>query len=234
MQETHFKWHSPTLKLDLQALVFGHSGLPIIVFPTSMGKHNENRDFKLIESAAWYINNGFVKIYCPDGIDELSWYNANVEPSTRAFNHNLYDMMLHQELIPEIKKDAGFGKIALAGCSFGGYHAANYAFKHPEDVSHLFTMGAAFDIRRRVEGFYDDNVFYNNPVDFLPNAKHPDLWKIKIILGSAEGDFCKEATIEMSNILKSKNIDHWLDIRESGGHDWPVWREMFPHYLSLR
>ncbi len=234
MKETYFKWHSPTLNIDLKALVFGHAGLPVVVFPTSMGKHNENRDFKLIESAQWYINNGFIKIYCPDSIDELSWYNSNVSPEIRAFNHNLFDQMLHQELVPEIKQDSGFGKIALAGCSFGGYHAANYAFKHPEDVSHLFTMGAAFDIRKRVDGYYDDNVFYNNPIDFLPNAKHPDLWKMKIILGTAEGDFCKEASIHLSEILTSKGIEHWLDIRSAGGHDWPVWREMFPHYLSLR
>lgn len=234
MKEAYFKFHSTALNYDIQVLVFGEKGLPFIVFPTSMGKHNENRDFKLIESAAWFIENGFIKIYCPDGIDELSWYNTAEHPSVRAYNHACYDRMLQEELIPEIKKDTGFDRIGVAGCSFGGYHAANYAFKHPNDVSHLFAMGAAFDIRKRVEGYYDDNVYFNNPVDFMPAASDPELWNMKIVLGTAEGDFCKDATIEMSSILNTKNIKHWLDIRPSGGHDWPIWREMFPHYLAER
>jgi esterase/lipase superfamily enzyme len=234
MKEALIKFYSPALNLEIQTLVIGETGLPIIVFPTSMGKHNENRDFKLIEAAAWFIDNGFVKIYCPDGIDEISWYNSSVHPSVRAYNHVCYDRMLHEELVPEIKKDSGFSRIGVAGCSFGGYHAANYAFKHPEDVSHLFAMGAAFDIRKRVESYYDDNVYFNNPVDYLPNANNPCLWDMKIALGTAEGDFCKDATLDMSKVLSAKGIEHWLDIRPNGGHDWPIWREMFPAYLAQR
>ena len=39
--------------------------------------------------------------------------------------------------------------------------------------------------------------------------------------------------IEMSKILDAKGIDHWFDVRGQQKHDWPLWREMFPHYLSL-
>jgi esterase/lipase superfamily enzyme len=37
----------------------------------------------------------------------------------------------------------------------------------------------------------------------------------------------------MSRLLNAKNIRHWLDIRPDRDHDWPLWKEMFPHYLSL-
>jgi len=234
MEESTVNWYSNALGLDVKMLVFGTKGLPIILFPTSMGKHNENRDFKLIESAAWFIDNGFVQIFCPDGFDELSWYNKNVAPSVRVQNHVCYDRMLHEELIPEIKDKLDYAKVALAGCSFGGYHAANYGFRHPENVSHIMTMGAAFDIRDQVKGHYDDNVYFNNPIDFLKNASDPDIWKIKIILGTTEDDMCKDSTLELSQILDSKGIKHWLDIKPNGAHDWPIWREMFPHYLSAR
>ena len=234
MHQAYHKWYSPSLSMEMQMLVFGERGLPIILFPTSMGKHNENRDFKLIDSVAWFVENGFVKIYCPDGIDELSWYNTAIHPATRAYNHNCYDRFLHEELVPQMKRDTGFDRIGVAGCSFGGYHAANYAFKHPENVSNLMTMGAAFDIRRRVEGYYDDNVYFNNPVDYLQGAEEPALWNMKIVLGTTEDDFCKPSNLDLSRILAHKGIDHWLDIRPYGAHDWPIWREMFPHYLSLR
>jgi enterochelin esterase-like enzyme len=31
--------------------------------------------------------------------------------------------------------------------------------------------------------------------------------------------------------LANKHISHRLDVRQ-GTHDWPVWREMFPEYVS--
>jgi esterase/lipase superfamily enzyme len=92
-------------------------------------------------------------------------------------------------------------------------------------------MGGAFDMKQFTEGFYCDDIFYNNPPDFLPGDNNPALWQMNIILGTADHDFCKVENINLSNILRQKNINHWLDIRQ-GEHDWPVWREMFPHYLS--
>ncbi len=232
MREEHIRWYSHSLNHEMSMLVFGEKGIPIVVFPTSMGMHNENKDFKLIESAKWFIDNGLIKIYCPDSIDKHSWYNKEIHPSTRAYNHSLYDKMLHEELVPRMKADTGHGRIVTAGCSFGGYHAANYAFKHPENVSHLISMGAAFDIRNHVKGHYDDHIYYNNPVDFLKDNNATELWNMKIVLGTTNDDMCRGSNELLSSILHQKGIKHWLDIRQWGGHDWPVWREMFPHYLS--
>ena len=173
-----------------------------------------------------------MKIYCPDTIDDRSWYDKGISPADRARNYTWYDKMLLDELVPWAMHETGVGKVVMAGCSFGGYHAANFAFKHPEKVAHLFTMGGAFDIKIFTDGFYNDDVFYNNPVDFLPGSNQPELWQMNIILGTSEYDICKEYNIQLSNILAQKNINHWLDIRPNASHDWPIWREMFPHYLS--
>lgn len=121
----------------------------------------------------------------------------------------------------------------MAGCSFGAYHAANFAFRHPETVGYLFTMGGAFDIKQQVDGYYDDNVYFNNPPDYLPGLEDPALFQMGIVFGTGDRDMCKEANIKMSEILNKKGIANWLDIRKNAVHDWPVWREMFPHYLSL-
>lgn len=212
-------------------LIFGDRGYPLILFPTSMGRYYQNKDFHLIDSARWFIDNGLVKIYCIDSIDGQSWYNKNIHPADRARTHIAYDKMLNEELAPWAMHETGVNRVAVAGCSFGGYHAANFAFKHPEKVGHLFSMGGVFDIKRFTDGFYNNDIFYNNPVDFLPGDNHPDLWRMNIILGTADHDFCKDENIRLSNILKQKHINHWLDIR-NGTHDWPVWRQMFPHYLS--
>jgi esterase/lipase superfamily enzyme len=44
---------------------------------------------------------------------------------------------------------------------------------------------------------------------------------------------CWDANEKMAAILRKKGMHHWLDVRPGANHDWPVWREMFPHYLSL-
>lgn len=212
--------------------VFGHSGYPVIIFPTTMGRFYEAKDFKLIESAKWFVEQGMVTLYCPDSVNDLSWYNKGIHPAEKVKNHIYYDKAIMDELVERVRWNTPAGKVAVAGCSFGGYHAANFAFRHPELVSHMISMSGAFSITSFMDGYYDDNVYYNNPVDFLPNSNNPALWDMKIILGTSEWDICRPSNQELSNILNSKNIEHWYDERGWQEHDWPLWREMFPHYLS--
>ncbi len=231
--EHYHKWYSPRLNRDIEVLAFGTRGFPVILFPTYMGHYYENKDFKLIDSVSWFLDEGLVKIYCVDGIDEVSWYNRNIHPADRAKNHHWYDQMLYHELVPLTQQETGVGRVATAGCSFGGYHATNFAFKHPEVVKYVFTMGAAFDIKDQVDGYYDDQVYFNNPMDFLPQAQNDFFYDMFVVLGTGTQDMCWSANERMAEILRNKGINHWLDVRQDAQHDWPVWKEMFPHYLSL-
>ncbi len=233
LKEEYFKWYSPNLSKDIEMLVFGHQGYPVIIFPTTKGRYYESKDFGLIDSAQWFLDRGFIQLFCPDSIDEQSWYNKSVHPYHRVMNHIWYDKMVMDEIVPRICSNTESGKVAVAGASFGGFHAANFAFRHPELVSHLFTMSGAFDIKTFLDGYHDENVYFNNPVDFLPGLNHPDLWKMHIILGTSEWDICLDANHRLSGILNDKNVNHWLDVRGWEKHDWPLWNEMFPHYLSL-
>ncbi|WP_199119621.1 esterase family protein [Pedobacter sp. ASV28] len=231
MKEELKRWYSPSLNKDIETLVFGYGGHPIILFPTSMGRYYENKDFKLIESVQNFINEGKIKIYCPDSIDSMSWYNKNIPPAHRVKNHIWYDKFLLEELTPLIKSETGSSQLITAGCSFGGYHAANFAFRHPWLVSHLFSMSGAFDIKGQLDGFYNDDVYFNNPVDYLPNNINPELWQMKIVLGTTDRDLCRPDNERLSAILHQKGINHWLDIRANADHDWPIWRDMFPEYI---
>ncbi|HTI88964.1 MAG TPA: hypothetical protein VL727_00175 [Puia sp.] len=231
--EEYHKWHSPAINRDFEMLTFGHAGYPVILFPTSKGSYYQNKDQGLIETARWFLENGKVKIYCPDSLDAQSWYNKSISPGQRAWAHTLFDRLLLEEVIPRALYETGHDRIALAGCSFGGYHAANFAFRHPALASYCFSMSGVFDIRSFTDGFYDDNIYFNNPVDFVPGATDPALWKMGIVLGTADRDICRGQNEWMSRLLQTKDIPHWLDIRPDRDHDWPLWKEMFPHYLSL-
>ena len=232
MKEQYHKWYSPTLSKDIEMLTFGHAGYPVVLFPTTMGRYYECKDFLLIDSVRWYLDQGLIQIYCPDSINEFSWYNKQVHPSVRVENHTWYDKFIENEIVNSIRHQKGVSKVAVAGPSFGGYLAANFAFKHPDKVSHLISMSGSFDIRSFMDGYYDDNVYFNNPVDYLPDNNHPDLWNMKIVLGVGEWDICLDANRRLADILNAKSIPYWFDFRRWANHDWPLWRDMFPHYLS--
>ena len=232
MKEEYFKWHSPNLNSEIEMLVFGHSGYPVIVFPTSMGSYHENKDQGLIESAKWYIDQGLIQIFCPASIDKDSFYNKQIHPVHRIQNHTWYDKFICHEIVERIKHNSPSGKVAVAGCSFGGYHAANFAFRHPGYVSHVFSMGGAFTIKSFMDGHHDDDVFYNSPEDYLHGVTDHEIWNMDIVLGTSNWDICFDANLKLHHLLNSRQIPHWFDVRQNREHDWPVWREMFPHYLS--
>ncbi|WP_129714200.1 esterase family protein [Pedobacter sp. SYP-B3415] len=232
MNEQHRKWYSPNLGAEIDLLIFGHAGIPVVLFPTSMGRYYESKDFGLTAAASWLINEGKVRIYCPDSVDANSFYNHSLPPEQRIIHHISYDRFVLNELVPLVQHETGFTKIVMAGCSFGGYHAANFTFRHPWLASHLFSMSGVFDIRDQLDGFYNDNVYFNNPMDFVPNDQNPELWNLRVVLGTSDRDICRWQNENFSKILSAKGIGHWLDVRPDADHDWPLWRAMFPDYLS--
>lgn len=231
--ETYYKWYSHNLGMETEMLVFGHRGYPIILFPTSLGRYYQNKDFGLTSAVNWFLERGFIQIFCPDSIDQHSWYNKSIHPAQRVRNHIWYDKMILEEIVEKVRWNTGTGKVAVAGASFGGYHAVNFALKHTWAVSHCFSMSGAFDIKSFMNGYYDDNVYFNNPVDFLPNMNDHQLYQMKIVLGTSDWDICLEDNRRLSSILWQKGVNHWLDQRGWKQHDWPLWQEMFPHYVSL-
>ncbi|MBM4171771.1 MAG: esterase [Ignavibacteria bacterium] len=236
MQEKYHKWYTQYLSRDMEMLVFGHAGYPVILFPTSKGKYFENKDFGLVGSAWQLLDSGQIKIYCPDGIDEMSWYNNSIHPADRVKTHIAYERMILNDVIEFARFETGVKTVGVAGCSFGAYHALNIAFRNPDKISNLFCMSGAYDIKQFIHGYYDDNCYFNNPPDYMTNLSDPwfldRLNKMGIILGTGEWDICLEENKRMSGILSSKGIAHWLDVRPQTGHDWPWWKDMFPFYLS--
>lgn len=236
MNREYLKGYSQELNRDMELLVFGHSGVPLLVFPTSMGKFYEYEDRGMIGKLAPKIERGEIQVYCPDAVDLESWYNKGVHPRVRVTRHLQYERYLLYELLPYIRSRNQAGQIATTGCSFGGYHALNFALKHPDVVSHCVSMSGAFDIHQFLDGYYDDDCYFNCPPDYLPNMN--DEWflsryrQMKIVLATGEWDMCMDQNIKMSNIMNAKNIPNWLDIwGDRTFHDWPWWLRMAEKYF---
>jgi esterase/lipase superfamily enzyme len=191
-------------------LVFGKTGFPVIVFPTSRARYYQAKDFGLVNAAAYLIDTGKIKVYCPDSIDSESWYNKSIHPAERVKTQIAYEEVILNDVFEFAFQDTGIDKVALAGCSFGGYHSSNIAFRNPDKVRYLFSMGGASNIRRFLDGYYDDNCYYNNPPDYISNLNDDkildEVKKMEIILGKGENDLCLDENKILSDILNQKKF----------------------------
>src|SRR5690606_14483753 len=153
--------------------------------------------------------------------DKQSFYNKRIHPHERIANHVAYNKMICHELVERIRLNTAVTKVAVAGCSFGGYHAANFAFRHPGYVSHMFSMSGAFDIRSFMDGYEHDDIDYNSPFEYLPGLQDFELWNMGIVLGTSNWDICYDSNLKLHHVLEQKGVSHWFDVRPERLHDWP-------------
>jgi len=135
MRREYHKWFSPALAREMELLVFGHSGTPALVFPTSCGRFFDFEDNGMVAAIAEKIDEGHVQLFCVDSVDAESWYNRNATPRWRIARHLQYERYLLDETLHFIHQQNGASGLAAIGCSFGGYHAVNLASRHPEIVT---------------------------------------------------------------------------------------------------
>jgi esterase/lipase superfamily enzyme len=220
----------------MELLIFGHGGIPLLVFPTSMGRFFDYESRGMIQAVAHKYEHGQLQAFCVDSVDAESWYNKAVPPRERAFRHTEYDRYLFDEVVPLIRSRNRSDLLITTGCSFGGYHSMNFALRHPDVVTGAVSMGGAFDIHQFLDGYYDDNCYYNCPPDFLPNLT--DRWYLdrynrqKLVLATGETDICLDENLRLAAIMQAKQIPHWLDVWGNGtGHDWHWWQQMAIKFL---
>ncbi len=236
MNREYIKWYSPHLRRDMELLVVGHAGTPLIVFPTSMGRFFDYESRDMISVVADKYEGGQIQAYCVDSVDSESWYNKAIAPRDRAARHLEYDRYVQEEVVPYIRSRNSHPGLGVTGCSFGGYHSVAFALRHPDAVTHCISMGGAFDIKQFLNGYYDDTCYFLNPPDFIPNLNDPwylDRYRaMRLVLATGETDICLEENRRFSRILTDKGLPHWLDVWGDGtGHDWPWWRQMAVKFL---
>ncbi|MDH3251916.1 MAG: alpha/beta fold hydrolase [Ignavibacteria bacterium] len=238
MNREYHRWHSPRLQRDMELLVFGHSGIPVIVFPTSHGAFYEYEDRGMVGCITDVLVRGGVQLFCVDSVNSESWYNYSAPPRWRIVRHMQYDDYLQHEVLPFVHMKNSSHLLYVTGCSFGGYHAVNFALRYPERVDACISMSGSFDIKPHITGYYDDDCYFHNPVDYLPNIhdeRYLSLYRTKtrIILGTGEWDICLGANIQLSGMLHDKGVDHVLDVwGDHAVHDWPLWHGMIRKFLS--
>ena len=235
MNREYHRWYSPSLGRDMEMLIFGHAGARLLVFPTSKGKFYEWEDRGMVHATGEAIEKGWLQVFCVDSVDEESWYASWKWPGDRAWRQTQYDTYLLNEVYPLTQKNPN-PFFMVTGASFGAYHAVNFAFRHPDLVGRVVALNGLYDISDWADGHHDNNVYFNNPVEFVRNEHDPvrlaQMNNMDIILVTSANETLRGETERFSQILWDQGIWHALRIWDGWAHDWPYWKQMVGIYLN--
>jgi esterase/lipase superfamily enzyme len=227
----------------MELKVYGHWGVPVLIFPSQGGRYHDFEDYGMVDACRSFIDDGRIKLYAVDSVDNQSWANFGAHPADRGRRHEDYDRYIVHECLPFVRDDCGGRELACltAGCSMGGYHAVNFFLRHPDAFGGCISMSGMFDLRLFVGDYMDDTVYFNSPLCYLPDTSDP--WYLeryrqgRVVVCVGQGDWEEPmiaAARDIKGILQAKGIWNWVDFwGHDVSHDWPWWRRQWPYLLGV-
>ncbi len=235
-------WYSPSLQKEMPIVAYGDYGFALLLVPTAAADYLEYERFQLMESLAPVVNSGKVRIFSVNSINNESWLNKEMEGAHKAIRHNQFNNYIFDEVIPFIKTNTSQETpIIICGASFGALHSMNLFLKRPDLINGVIAMSGVYDLTEYTKGYWDEQVYYNSPVHYIPNLQ--DEWYLRHIRNSQHihilsggGEYeDPHATEKFSAILHAKGIAHNASVwGPEWTHDWPTWRAMLPLYLETK
>jgi esterase/lipase superfamily enzyme len=239
------RWHSPQLGQEMIVKVYGHWGLPLVVFPCSRGRYFDFEGMGMIAAISDRIDSGRIKLFCIDSVDDQSWYNFAISPGERNARHEAYDRYVVHEVIPFVRHhcQSPWVRPSAVGCSMGAYHAVNIFLKHPDLFGGTIALSGLYRLDREEFQISTDqipDVYYNSPLTYIPGlSDHQHLDRCRdgrIIVCVGQGAWEDEAiedTRDLDTVLRAKSIPAWVDFwGYDVNHDWPWWYKQMNYFLE--
>ena len=242
MQYEETSWYSSRVNREMKIRIYGHYGVPILVFPCQDKQSDDFSNNGMIDTLSWYIDNGKIKLYCVDSIDDITVSSTDWDKAHAAYMLEQYHQYIINEVLPFIyDKQKGYCLPYLLGLSMGASHSANTFFRRPELFSGFLALSGNYDIASFFNGYMNNDVYNNSPVHYLTNMdyNHPyiDIYnqkKIIIVVGQGAWEHLVYYSNEwINNILNSKGINAWVEFRDANSyHDWSSWKSYIGYYLN--
>jgi esterase/lipase superfamily enzyme len=225
--------------MDMPLVAYGHAGYPLLMFPTAAADYLEYERFYLVDSIKDLIDAGLIRAYSINSVNKYSLLNRESHPSWKVEMLSRYDNYIMEEVLPLIRNECGDdAKPLTTGASLGAFLAANTYFKHSDNFRGTIAMSGSYDLKTYTRGYYDEDVYFNSPIDYVPNMNDEHLLgqlrHKNIVIASGQGAYeSPQSSRNFSNILNAKGIPHFLDLwGHDMTHDWPTWRKMLPYFLG--
>ena len=224
-------------------VAYGHWGRPLLAFPSDQGLAADWESYGMVDAIGGLLEAGRVKLYCVTSYDSASWRDESLSLEERAQRHSVYERWILDDVTPWIRADCGgVPEVALAGCSFGAYHAANFALRRADLFPLAICMSGVYDVAV-VGGAWErgDAVYFQNPMDYVAHLHGDHLdWlrsRVSLVLVCGQGQWedttgALESTRRFAGLLGQMGIRHELDLwGYDVPHDWPSWRAQLAHHL---
>jgi esterase/lipase superfamily enzyme len=159
------------------------------------------------------VERGFNQFFCVESFSEDTFMNDFIDPISKLVRFNRYQEYLVDELLPYISELNPNPYIINTGVGIGAYCSLLMALKHPSLFNKVIGLSGYYDIRVHLEDeFADDTVYFNNPVEFIPNLNDQKILKLISDLDIRFLNFKNDPTLNdtrrMSDILWLKFIEH--------------------------
>ncbi len=241
MQRTSWRAYSHFLHRDMECMIYGTGGKPVLVIPSQNGRYFDWDNFGMMELLSDWILAEKIQLFAVDTIDKETVSDETGNPHDRVRRHECWYNYVLEEALPHFLQVNGSGlRPMVTGVSMGAYHAGNFFFRRPDIFDGLIALSGVYDTRP-IYGDYMDEVIYNNsPADFLAHMPPDHPWiglynRSRAVLcvgqGAWEGPLL-DGTRRMDAVLKQKGIATWVDYWGFDvNHDWPWWKKQLRYFL---
>ena len=244
MQKQYFKWFSQALGCDMEMMVYGHAGRPMLFIPCQDGRFFDFENFKMTDTLAPWIESGKLMVFSIDTKDIETWSGTG-DPAWRAQRHEQWMRYITDEVVPFAKDTVcrvnGWsdceGLISF-GCSLGATHAANLFLRRPDLFNGMLALSGIYTAEYGFGSYMDLAVYENSPVHYLANMPqgHPyvDMYNSRrgvICVGQGAWEQ-PETTRQVAAQFDRLGVNLWVDFwGYDVNHDWDWWYKQVPYFM---
>ena len=156
METQYLKQYSSALGRDLECMVYGHGGRPVMYIPCQDGRFFDFGDFHMAETLAPWIESGQIIVFSVDTIDKETWSDKGGNPYWRIRRHEQWMDCLTRELAPFILDWTKRPGILAFGCSLGATHAANLYLRRPDLFDGMLALSGIYTADYGFDGYMDE------------------------------------------------------------------------------
>ncbi|MCG3777275.1 MAG: hypothetical protein JW395_4153 [Nitrospira sp.] len=125
---------------------------------------------------------GQLQFFCVDSVDSEGLYASGSHPAGRIRRNVEFERYILLEVLPFTRQINPDPRLVSFGCSLGAYQAMNVALRNPHQFDRVVAFSGRYDLAREfdefrdlLDGYYDEDVYFNMPNRYLPGIEDPRL-----------------------------------------------------------
>lgn len=233
--------HSSILERDLDVVVYGKAGYPVVAFSTMSAPCTDFEDYGMIDALADLIDSEQIQLFCLSNVDDISWAANHHDMEWRIAMQEAYFNYLCDEALPLVHATNGSELRPLAiGVDVGATQAAILALRRPDLFQGCVALSGVYDASALMDDYMSDLVYDNSPVHFLTNmpADHPyvELYNERTLVFCCGKGHWEDDSVRTQGIIDdafralgvNATCDYWgYDVN----HDWYWWQKEMTYHL---